>query len=76
MDTYTFKGKWFFLPILLIGFIVLQIPAYAQANHRLLQGKHNKFADSVVVTADTSVPVLINKIENYSYIIDHTNFIF
>jgi potassium-dependent mechanosensitive channel len=51
-------------------------PGFSQVKKHLLQGQQNKYKDSLVVRADTSVPVIINKIENYSYIIDHTNFLF
>jgi small-conductance mechanosensitive channel len=66
---------------ILFLFLALVLPAitancYAQAKQHLLQGQHNKLRDSLVVHSDTSVPVIITKIENYSYIIDHTNFLF
>jgi potassium efflux system protein len=65
--------------VLILIVVILQAlfaPAFSQVKRRLLQGRHSKTSDSLVVKADTSVPVLINKIENYSYTIDHTNFLF
>ncbi len=63
----------FILTFLHLGWVTM---GFSQKKTELLKGKHNKNADSLLVKGDTSVPVIINKIENYSYTIDHTNFLF
>lgn len=65
-----------FVPILIILNLGLTVAGFSQKKTHLLKGKHNKNTDSLLVKGDTSVPVLINKIENYSYTLDHTNFLF
>ena len=68
-------GRKFFLILMMLN-LGLVVAGFSQKKTQLLKGKHNKNADSLLVKGDTSVPVLINKIENYSYTIDHTNFLF
>ena len=65
-----------FIYVMSLCLIALGNPAFSQVKQHLLQGKHNKTRDSLEVHSDTSVPVIITKIENYSYVIDHTNFLF
>ncbi|HEV3221866.1 MAG TPA: mechanosensitive ion channel domain-containing protein [Puia sp.] len=65
-----------YFSVLTILFMGMMIPGFSQVKHHIIKGKHNKYADSILVRGDTSMPVLINKIENYSYTIDHTNFLF
>ena len=62
--------------VLVIGLTAISGHCFSQVKEHLLKGEHNKYRDSVVVHADTSIPVIITKIETYSYIIDHTNFLF
>ena len=65
------------LVLLTLGLSGIFAPGFSQkVKQHLLQGQHNKYRDSLVVHADTSIPVVITKIETYSYIIDHTNFLF
>ncbi len=70
----TFRKTIFSLLVMVMPGLIFH--GFSQVKQHLLQGKHNKMQDSLVVRADTSVPVIITKIENYSYVIDHTNFLF
>ncbi len=71
MSCYTRKKFLLFsLFVCLLGFLQ---PGYSQKTHHKL----HKLSDSVLIitNTDTAVSVLINKIESYTYTIDHTNFL-
>jgi potassium efflux system protein len=76
MISDTLKNVRIYFPILIILVAGMAVPGFSQIKHHLIKRKHNKYADSLLVKGDTSVPILINKIENYSYTIDHTNFLY
>ena len=75
MKARTFLCRTMIL-FLAMGLSGISCSCFSQVKQHLLRGQHNNSRDSLEVHADTSIPVIITKIENYSYVIDHTNFLF